>query len=83
MDAYMNNIYIYMHVGSGRGLPGLYFYYEISPVQAEVEVRNAQGGFWRFFTSVSAMIGGSFVFFGLVDTAIAYLSRLCKKSLLR
>eukprot|EP01035_Chromulina_nebulosa_P019238 gene19238-25089_t len=48
--------------GSGRGLPGVYFYYEVSPIQAVFEERRI-GNIWRFLTSVCAIVGGSFTVF--------------------
>jgi hypothetical protein len=57
--------------GSGRGLPGLYFYYEVSPIQAKIEERRRHGGFWRFFISLCAVVGGCFSVFGLVDSLIS------------
>ena len=63
--------------GSGRGLPGVYFYYELSPIQASFEEKR--GGLLRFLTSVCAIVGGMFTVMGLVDGfvngASAYLNR--------
>lgn len=57
--------------GSGRGLPGVYFYYELSPIQASFE--ESRKGFLRFLTSVCAIIGGVFTVMGLLDTFISFL----------
>ncbi len=51
--------------GSGRGLPGVYFYYEVSPIQAFVEERRA--GLLRFVTGVCAILGGSYTVMGMID----------------
>lgn len=60
--------------GSGRGLPGVYFNYELSPIQAVYEER--QGGGWlRFITSACAIVGGSFTVMGLVDGILIYFSK--------
>lgn len=66
--------------GSGRGLPGLYFFYEISPVSAVFEEREA--GFFRFLTSVCAIIGGAYTVMGMVDSFITYGLRFMKKEVL-
>ena len=57
--------------GSGRGLPGVYFYYEVSPVEAVFEEKY-KGSIWQFLTSVCAIVGGSFVVMGLVDVFVQY-----------
>jgi hypothetical protein len=51
--------------GSGRGLPGIYFYYEVSPIQALFE--ENRGGFRSFVTSICAIAGGVFSLMRLVD----------------
>eukprot|EP00600_Ochromonadales_sp_CCMP1393_P000950 CAMPEP_0174978192 /NCGR_PEP_ID=MMETSP0004_2-20121128/14050_1 /TAXON_ID=420556 /ORGANISM="Ochromonas sp., Strain CCMP1393" /LENGTH=375 /DNA_ID=CAMNT_0016229503 /DNA_START=137 /DNA_END=1264 /DNA_ORIENTATION=+ len=58
--------------GSGRGLPGVYFYYELSPIQAVFEEKR--GGWLHFVTSLCAIVGGAFSVMGLVDTLITSLS---------
>jgi hypothetical protein len=52
--------------GSGRGLPGVYFHYEVSPIQAFVE-EKPRGSLLRFLTSVCAIVGGAYSVMGLVD----------------
>jgi hypothetical protein len=59
--------------GSGRGLPGVYFYYEISPISAVIEEKEKKGTFWRFLTSVCAIIGGAYSLMGLVDLLVAFV----------
>jgi hypothetical protein len=51
--------------GSGRGLPGVYFNYEVSPIQAHFEEKR--GKHLSFITSVCAIVGGVFTVMGLVD----------------
>lgn len=53
--------------GSGRGLPGIYFYYELSPIQAVFEEKRGSHGWTRFLTSACAIVGGSFTVMGIVD----------------
>jgi len=57
--------------GSGRGLPGVYFYYELSPVLAVFE--ETRGTFLRFITSVCAILGGLFTVMGLVDKVVSWI----------
>lgn len=60
--------------GSGRGLPGVYFYYETSPIQAVFEeIRGGGVGFLRLLTNVCAIVGGTFTVMGLVDLLIQSL----------
>ena len=62
--------------GSGRGLPGVYFYYETSPVQAVFEeVRGGGGGFLRLLTNICAIVGGTFTVMGLVDQIIQLVTK--------
>lgn len=57
--------------GSGRGLPGLYFHYEVSPIQAVFEEKR--GGGFGFMVSACAIVGGLFTVMGLVDRLVGYL----------
>ena len=57
--------------GSGRGMPGVYFNYEMSPVVALYEEKR--GSFIRFLTSVCAIIGGFFTIMGMFDSFIQIL----------
>lgn len=62
---------------SGRGLPGVYFYYEVSPIQARIEVRKRS--LFRFLTSLCAIVGGAFSLMGLVDLVINSTLRYVNK----
>jgi endoplasmic reticulum-Golgi intermediate compartment protein 3 len=66
--------------GSGRGLPGVYFYYESSPVQAIFE--ETRGSFLRFFTSLCAILGGLYTVMGMIDTLIVTASTYLRKEVL-
>mmetsp|Transcript_5038 Transcript_5038/g.8125 ORF Transcript_5038/g.8125 Transcript_5038/m.8125 type:complete len:226 (-) Transcript_5038:375-1052(-) len=55
-------------VGSNRGLPGVYFFYEMSAIQAQFEERRP--GIFVFLTSALAIIGGIFTVMGFFDSAI-------------
>lgn len=64
--------------GSGRGLPGLFFHYEVSPVCFEVtEMRD---GFLAFFVGLAAIVGGVYVTFGQIDRALAFASHAIMRS---
>jgi hypothetical protein len=52
--------------GSGRGLPGIYFFYDVSPLHVEI-TEGYRKGWIAFLTSVCAIIGGVVTFMGLVD----------------
>ena len=57
--------------GSGRGLPGVFFFYEVSPVCAEV--KEHRDGLPTFLVGLSAIVGGVYVTFGLLDRVITAL----------
>lgn len=59
--------------GSGRGLPGVYFYYEVSPIQAFIEEKKRS--WMHFVTSVCAIVGGAYSLMGLVDLLLSYVLR--------
>ena len=66
--------------GSGRGLPGVYFYYELSPLQAVYEERRR--GFGQFLTGACAVVGGVYTVMGLVDALVNSLGKVFHRSLL-
>lgn len=49
----------------GQGLPGVFFFYELSPIK--VIVSEEQRSFLHFVTQLCAIIGGVFTVAGLVD----------------
>lgn len=55
-----------MNPGGGRGLPGVFFFYEISPLHVEI-VESFRKGYIAFFTSVCAIIGGVVTTMGMLD----------------
>ncbi|CAM9773389.1 unnamed protein product [Laminaria digitata] len=61
------------HVHSGKrhmipSLPGVYFHYEVSPVQALVEEKRK--GFLSFLTGACGVVGGVYTILGLVNAGI-------------
>lgn len=68
--------------GSGRGLPGVWFYYELSPIQAVVEEHRK--GFLEFLASVCAILGGVFTIFGVLDGVVGtVMDKFWRSELLR
>jgi endoplasmic reticulum-Golgi intermediate compartment protein 3 len=56
----------HVNPGGGRGLPGVFFFYEISPLHVEISEEYQQG--WiAFFTSVCAVVGGVVTVMGMLD----------------
>eukprot|EP00978_Attheya_sp_CCMP212_P026171 scaffold85642_cov63-Attheya_sp.AAC.1 len=54
--------------GSGRGLPGLFFFYEVSALHVEIE--EYRRGWIHFFTGVCAVVGGVFTVMGVMDKIV-------------
>jgi hypothetical protein len=59
--------------GSGRGLPGVYFHYDMSPLQAVFQ--EERKGFMQFLTGACAVVGGVYTVMGLVDTLVSSLGK--------
>jgi hypothetical protein len=56
----------HVNPGSNRGLPGVFFIYEVSPLHVEIKEEYRKG--WiAFFTSVCAVVGGVVTIMGMVD----------------
>ena len=51
--------------GQGRGLPGIFMFYEVSALHVEFEEKRK--GWIRFFTSLCAVVGGVFTLAGVFD----------------
>lgn len=65
---------------AGRGLPGLYFNYEVSPIQANFEEKRKTLA--SLVTSLCAIIGGVYTVMGILDSAFGIASKLFSSSLL-
>mmetsp|Transcript_493 Transcript_493/g.798 ORF Transcript_493/g.798 Transcript_493/m.798 type:complete len:210 (+) Transcript_493:1-630(+) len=59
----------HVNPGGGRGLPGVFFFYEISPLHVEI-VEGYRKGYIAFFTSVCAIVGGVVSSMGLIDQLV-------------
>lgn len=58
----------HVNPGSGRGLPGVFFFYEVSALH--VEISESRRGFVAFFTSVAAIVGGVITVMGMLDQLV-------------
>ena len=56
----------HVNPGGGRGLPGVFFFYEISPLHVEI-TESYRKGWIAFFTSVCAIVGGVVTIMGMID----------------
>lgn len=56
----------HINPGSNRGLPGVFFFYEVSPLHVEI-VEGYRKGWIAFFTSVCAIVGGVVTVMGMLD----------------
>ncbi|EWM28250.1 endoplasmic reticulum-golgi intermediate compartment protein 3 [Nannochloropsis gaditana] len=63
----------HINPGSNRGLPGVWFFYDTSPVHVEFQERRK--GLLPFLTSVCAIVGGVFSVFGVVDGVVHNLMK--------
>jgi hypothetical protein len=51
-----------------RSLPGVYFFYDLSPIM--VQVKESRRSFFHFLTQLCAIIGGVFTVAGIVDRMV-------------
>eukprot|EP00798_Chlamydomonas_sp_ICE-L_P025639 gene25639-11297_t len=65
--------------GMGRSLPGLFVFYDLSPIK--VSVSEQKTSFMHFITSVCAIVGGVFTVSGLVDAFVYQSERLIRKKM--
>jgi len=64
----------HVNPGSGRGLPGVFFFYEVSPLHVVIEEQYRKG--WvAFFTSVCAVVGGVVTVMGIIDQSLFSLTQ--------
>ncbi|KAJ7556838.1 hypothetical protein O6H91_05G100600 [Diphasiastrum complanatum] len=65
--------------GSGRSLPGVFFFYDLSPIKVLFTERNTS--FLHFLTNVCAIVGGIFTVSGIIDAFIYHGHRAIKKKI--
>jgi len=59
--------------GAGRGLPGVWFFYEVSPIHAIFE--ETRRSTLEFISSVCAILGGVFTIVGVADRGLDAIVR--------
>ncbi|EFJ06790.1 hypothetical protein SELMODRAFT_271242 [Selaginella moellendorffii] len=64
---------------NGRSLPGVFFFYELSPIKVLFTERKTS--FLHFLTNVCAIIGGVFTVSGIIDSFIYHGHRAIKKKM--
>ena len=62
---------------SARTLPGVFFFYDLSPIKVHIVERRAN--LFHYLTNLCAIIGGVFAISGLVDAAAYQGERLIRK----
>jgi len=67
--------------GSGKGVPGVYFNYEVAPIQSMVEERRSMT-FTGFLTSVCAIVGGTYTVLGILHGVVITAVNIFSKSIL-
>ncbi|KAL7582816.1 hypothetical protein Lser_V15G46037 [Lactuca serriola] len=60
-----------------RGLPGVFFFYDLSPIKVTFTERHAS--FLHFLTNLCAIVGGIFTVAGIVDSFIYHGHKAMKK----
>mmetsp|Transcript_37472 Transcript_37472/g.149501 ORF Transcript_37472/g.149501 Transcript_37472/m.149501 type:complete len:99 (-) Transcript_37472:134-430(-) len=64
---------------SGTVLPGVYFFYEMSPIK--VEVTETRKPFLGFIVQLCAIIGGIFTVMGMIDASVYHGGKVIRKKL--
>ena len=59
--------------GAGRGLPGVWFFYEVSPVHATFE--ETRRSFLEFASTVCGLLGGVFTIVGVMEGGVGALMK--------
>jgi len=64
--------------GSSKGLPGIFFFYEVSPMHVSIE--ESRRGYIHFLTAVCAVVGGVFSLLRAFDGFIFHSGSVGKRS---
>ena len=64
---------------AGQHLPGVFFFYELSPIK--VELKERRHSILHFLTSVCALVGGLFTVSGIVDATVYHGHKAIKKKI--
>jgi hypothetical protein len=68
-----------MEVASGRSLPGVFFFYDLSPIK--VKFTEQRQSFLHFVTNVCAIVGGVFTVSGIIDAFVYHGHKVIKKKM--
>eukprot|EP00245_Coleochaete_scutata_P005348 TRINITY_DN18829_c0_g1_i1.p1 TRINITY_DN18829_c0_g1~~TRINITY_DN18829_c0_g1_i1.p1 ORF type:complete len:387 (-),score=74.58 TRINITY_DN18829_c0_g1_i1:407-1567(-) len=68
-----------MEVASGRSLPGVFFFYDLSPIK--VKFTEERSSFLHFLTNVCAIVGGVFTVSGIIDAFVYHGHKAIKKKM--
>jgi hypothetical protein len=63
----------HMSSHSSSGVPGVYFFYEVSPIR--MRIRELGSSFGHFLTNLCAIVGGTFTVMGMLDAFLHSLSQ--------
>lgn len=66
-------------VGHSRTLPGVFFFYDLSPIK--VTYKEDHASFLHFMTHICAIVGGIFTIAGIVDALIYHGEKALKKKM--
>jgi hypothetical protein len=66
-------------VEAGRGLPGVFFMFDLSPIQ--VTYTEYGTSFTHFLTSLCAIVGGTFTVAGILDALVYHGVRSLRKKI--
>lgn len=58
----------HVSVARGSGLPGVFFFYDVSPIRVTVKPKAVP--FLHFVTQLCAIIGGVFTVMGVIDSGV-------------
>lgn len=63
----------------GRSLPGVFFFYDLSPIKVRIQEQRAS--FLHFLTNVCAIVGGIFAVSGLIDGTVYHAEQAIRKKI--
>lgn len=68
-----------LNVTNNHLLPGVFFFYDISPVK--VDIMEYRESYMRFFTTLCVISGGIFTVSGMLDGAIYHGQNVLKRKI--
>lgn len=64
---------------SGRSLPGVFFFYDLSPIKVKIVEKKSSA--LHFLTNVCAIVGGVFTVSGIIDAFVYHGENLIRKKM--